>query len=109
MFSLFNKQVDPVERSAEEQQKVDAQTAKLKLYHFQACPYCARVRSQIEALSLNLEDRDIRKDMSHREALIAGGGKPQVPALRIEGEDGSVQWMYESSDIMQYLDAKFAA
>lgn len=108
MFSIFSKSKEPVERSAEEQAQVDAQTAKIKLYHFEACPYCARVRSKIDELALNMEQRDIRITPSYRDELVAGGGKGQVPALRIEDEDGSVQWMYESSDIMQYLAGRFA-
>ncbi len=35
--------------------------------------------------------------------LIAGGGKKQVPCLRIDSENGDVQWMYESDDIIHYL------
>ena len=35
--------------------------------------------------------------------LIAGGGKSQVPCLRIEDENGGVSWMYESIDIIRYL------
>lgn len=37
--------------------------------------------------------------------LVRGGGKTQVPCLRIENETGDVQWMYESDDIIQYLKA----
>jgi len=40
---------------------------------------------------------------THRDNLIDGGGKSQVPCLRIESEDGAVQWMYESRDIINYL------
>ncbi|HAI96784.1 MAG TPA: glutaredoxin, partial [Methylococcaceae bacterium] len=36
-----------------------------------------------------------------------GGGKLKVPCLRIE-EDGKVSWMYESSDIINYLEDRFA-
>lgn len=42
-------------------------------------------------------------DSEHHSALMAGGGKTQVPCLRVETEDGQVQWMYESDDIIQYL------
>lgn len=109
MFSTFNQSADPIKRSNEAQAEVDAQTAKIQLYHFNSCPYCARVRSTIEALALNIEYRDTRKDPKNSDDLLAGGGKRTVPALRIEQEDGSVQWMYESKDIMQYLNKRFAA
>lgn len=106
MFSIFSNQA-PVERSSEEQAKVDAQTSKIVLYHFEACPYCARVRDTITKLSLNIEMRDKRLEPQHEVDLIAGGGKAQVPALRIESEDGSVSWMYESGDINAYLKERF--
>ena len=35
--------------------------------------------------------------------LIAGGGKNQVPCLRIENEGGDVRWLYESIDIVRYF------
>ncbi len=108
MFSLFGNSQKPVERSAEDQQKVDAQTANLQLYHYDSCPFCARVRSHIEALALNIEFRNTQMTPGVRDELVAGGGKGQVPALRIQDEDGNVEWMYESSDIMGYLSARFA-
>ncbi len=42
-------------------------------------------------------------DKSHAQALMQGGGKTQVPCLRIEQADGSVEWMYESNDIIEYF------
>jgi len=44
-------------------------------------------------------------DREHAKALIEGGGKTQVPCLRIEGSDGEVQWMYESDDIIRFLSS----
>ncbi len=39
--------------------------------------------------------------------LIAGGGDLKVPSLRIvEGERG-FHWMYESRDIIGYLEGRF--
>ncbi len=35
--------------------------------------------------------------------LMKGGGKTQVPCLRIESGDGQVEWMYESDDILSYV------
>ena len=97
-----------IERSPEKQAEVDAQTANLILYHFESCPYCARVRSHIEALNLNIEKRDIRLEPDYRQELIDGGGKSQVPALRMVADDGTVTWMYESSDIIDWLNHQFS-
>lgn len=42
-------------------------------------------------------------DKEHAHALVTGGGKTQVPCLRIVQTNGDVQWMYESNDIIRYL------
>ena len=97
-----------IERTDKEQAAVDQQTANLSLYHFDSCPFCQRARAAITSMGLNIELRDIRQDAEHRDALMAGGGKTQVPCLRIEGQDG-VEWLYESGDIAAYLQEQFAA
>ncbi|HEX8952878.1 MAG TPA: glutathione S-transferase N-terminal domain-containing protein [Polyangia bacterium] len=98
----------PLERSAEAQARVDAETAKLALYHFQACPFCRKVRRDIRLLGLHIEQRDIKQDPARRDELVAGGGKKQVPCLRIAEPDGAVRWLYESRDIGRYLAQRFA-
>jgi len=77
---------------------------KLALYNSDACWFCARVRQTIQQLGLEIEIRDAVGNNTHREALLAGGGKTQVPCLRIEDEKGNVRWMYESADICRYLE-----
>jgi glutaredoxin 2 len=49
--------------------------------------------------------KDILFESGNSDNLIAGGGKNQVPCLRIENEDGDVRWLYESIDIVRYLKA----
>lgn len=80
-------------------------TLNLTLYHFQACPFCAVTRNVLNHVSLEVEQRDIQKDRKYRQELISGGGKPQVPCLRIE-ENGNIQWLYESKNIMSFLKQK---
>jgi len=99
----------PVQRTPETQKSIDAQTAGMVLYHFQQCPFCVKTRRQIHRLALNIENRDARNDPKWNQELITDGGKYQVPCLKITADDGSVQWMYESSNINQYLDKKFSA
>ena len=53
--------------------------------------------------------RDTLRDASARAELLAGGGRGTVPCLRITEADGSVRWMYESTDIIRYLDGEFTA
>jgi glutaredoxin len=98
-------------RSAESQAKVDAETAKLALYQFETCPFCVKVRRTIQRLGLKIELRDAKDDSKWpkwKEELVREGGEYQVPCLRIPEADGSVRWMYESSDIVSYLEARFA-
>ncbi len=90
------------------QQQVDQACSQMALYHFQTCPFCIKVRHEMGRLSLPIELRDAQHDAEHKEALLQGGGKVQTPCLRITGDDGQVQWMYESGDIIQYLQQRFA-
>ena len=76
---------------------------KLALYHFSSCPFCLRVRAAISRLGLEVELRDIHKEGKHLAELLEGMGRQTVPVLRIESDDGEVQWMPESGDIVQYL------
>ena len=48
-------------------------------------------------------------DRDNAKALMLGGGKTQVPCLRIEHENGRVECMYESIDIIQYLKQGIAS
>ena len=94
--------------SPERQAELDAQTAHMALYQYAACPFCVKTRRAIRRLGLNIELRDARNDPQHHRELEQQGGKQQVPCLRIE-EDGEVSWMYESSDIIAYLEKRFAS
>ena len=96
-------------RPAAEQVAVDARTRNLALYHFPTCPFCLKSRRTMRRLSLDIELRDARQDEAHRAALIAGGGKPQVPCLLITDADGKQAWLYESDAINGYLNREFGA
>ena len=80
-----------------------SQPKKLALYHYDACPFCAKTRQAINELNLDIELRNIQKSRQHRTDLQQGGNKTQVPCLRIEGENKKVQWLYESDDIITFL------
>lgn len=94
-------------RPAEEQQAIDAECSKLALYHFSTCPFCIKVRHEMARLSLPIQLRDAQHDPVHRADLLQGGGKIQTPCLRVEDGRGNVLWMYESNDIIQYLQQRF--
>ena len=90
----------------------------LALYHYDSCPYCAKVRRAIYDLSQkfelwnieprnielrNIELRNIELEPQHYIDLLEGGGKPQVPCLRIKNTDGNDEWLYESDEIINFL------
>lgn len=74
----------------------------LALYHYDACPYCARVREAIAELGVEVELRDVLETPEHRRELVRARGRGTVPVLRIEDEDG-VRWTAESRDIVRWL------
>ncbi|MBT9494262.1 MAG: glutathione S-transferase N-terminal domain-containing protein [Paucibacter sp.] len=97
-----------LQRSAERQAEVDAQCASLALYQFKTCPFCIKVRREMDALALPIARLDAQHDESNRAALLQGSGATKVPCLRITGADGSVQWLSESGAIVDYLRGRFA-
>jgi len=107
---LWDKLTTPrgIVRSPEDQQQIDASTKNLVLYEFRMCPFCIKARRAIKRLSLNIERRDAMRQQSSREELLAGGGNIKVPCLRITDDAGDTTWMYESSDIIAYLQQRFA-
>ena len=48
--------------------------------------------------------RNTVMDISAYRELVTGGGRATVPCLRIERAEGQVEWMYESIDIMRFID-----
>ena len=102
---LFKPSV--VKRNDEEQAKVDQETKILKLYQFYACPFCVKTRRAIKRLNLKVETRDAQTAGKFRKELEISGGKIKVPCLKLEGA-GEATWMYESNDIIKYLDERFS-
>lgn len=94
-------------RSQAEQLVLDKKTSNLALYQFYACPFCIITRRTMRRLGLNIELRDAQNDPQWQQELIEQGGKRQVPCLRINNEDGKVEWLYESSDIKHYLENQY--
>jgi glutathione S-transferase len=75
-----------------------------ELFYFSTCPYCIRVRLALRRLKLEIPLKNILTHPEYNSELLAGGGEAQVPCLRIENEQGEVRWMYESGDIVRYLE-----
>ncbi|MDO8206811.1 MAG: glutathione S-transferase N-terminal domain-containing protein [Gallionella sp.] len=95
-------------RPTEVQQQTDLECKKLALYHFKTCPFCIKVRHEMARLSLQIALRDAQHDPEHRAGLLHGGGKIQTPCLQVTDQLGNVQWIYESKDIIKYLQQRFS-
>jgi glutaredoxin len=86
---------------------LQAFSAMLCLYQFRSCPFCARVRRTIDRLGLSIPEKDISSSVIFRDELERNGGSHVVPCLRIPG-DGDDIWMYESADIVKWLESRVA-
>jgi glutathione S-transferase len=80
-----------------------ATDATLSLYYFETCPYCVRVLDAMKEMDVALPLKHILHEPAHGEELVREGGKDQVPCLKIESGNGTVTWLYESLDIIDYL------
>ena len=96
----------PMIRTSVQQQGADHKASKLILYHFEACPFCVRVRREIKRLGIPIEMREVKRNRSFHDELMAGGKNFQVPCLRIQ-DPTQARWMYESAEINRYLQAEF--
>lgn len=97
----------PMQRDLEQQKLVDEQTRHLTLYQLTACPFCIKTRRALRRLNLDIETRNVQPGTPGRAELEQGGGRIQVPCLKIS--DDEEKWMYESGDIIHYLEQRFGA
>jgi len=109
LILLFDLLTSPrgIKRPAGEQARLDRETGQLALYQFQACPFCVKVRRFLKRNSLNIETRDARRDPRHRQEMLEQAGQVKVPCLRISEPQGEVRWLFESNDIIRYLESRF--
>ncbi len=82
----------------------DGRTIDLELYKKDNCPYCQRVYEALARLDVRVRMRDIRREPGAVDELVRVGGKRQVPCLFVDGKP-----LYESADIVRFLDETFAA
>lgn len=77
----------------------------LELYKMDSCPFCQRVMRYVASTGrTDIVYKDINESREAEKTLIRVGGKRQVPCLFIDGSP-----MYESLDIIQWLEAHPAA
>ena len=90
-----------------EQEQVEKELGNLSIYQFQLCPFCIKTRRNLYRLNLPIKYRDAMNDSHSRQELLEQGGKIQVPCLRISNNDKTT-WMDESTEIINYLNKRFA-
>jgi glutathione S-transferase len=78
----------------------------LELYDFEGCPYCRKVREVLSELDLDYVEHPVAHGSPRRSELKQLGGKVQVPYL-VDPNTGTR--MYESDDIIAYLNATYGA
>jgi glutathione S-transferase len=78
----------------------------LTLYNMEGSPYCRKVREALSELDLPHIVRNVPKGSPKRAELQQRGGKVQVPYLIDPNTD---QEMYESDDIVAYLQERYGA
>ena len=102
--SIHDKGVDyvPYDRPAKEGVTMQH---KLDLYYYDECPYCQKVLRAMRRLGIEDEItlKNILRSQEAADTLVRVGGKRQVPCLFIDGDP-----LYESDDIVAYLERAFA-
>ncbi len=78
---------------------------KLALHYYDACPFCQMVLRVLPQLAADVELRNVLSQPEYRQEQQQATGRTTVPCLRLEDDQGQVQWLYESMDIIQYLKA----
>ena len=75
----------------------------IKLYQFETCPFCIKVRKKLDELNLNYETVEVSRDRAKRTKIKELSGQIKVPVL--EDSDGTV--VYDSSRIVEYLEDNY--
>ena len=95
-----------MKRDPNTQNKINEITKNMSLYQYKACPFCVKVRRKLRKYSLNIELKDTKNNNANKNDLKTLGGKLKVPCLRIENNKSDIQWLYESKDIINFLENK---
>lgn len=83
----------------------------LELYQAEGCPYSETAREKLSELGVSYtihnprtHDGEVLNEQTHDE-LLAVGGEDQIPFLVDHGREAT---LYESDDIVAYLDEHYA-
>ena len=83
--------------------------AKLTLYQFKDCPYCAKVRAKLDSLELEYDKVNVLRNREDpiRKELWRQSGVPTVPVLKITDKNQPDLFIGESEKIIDYLQQHF--
>lgn len=98
--------VKPVQRSRDEQHRLDRASRKMHLYFCRTCPSSIEVKRHCEKLGLRVVEKDVIRVNAYRNELVNGGGAPRVPCLRID-DNQQDRWLYSRKAILEYLNQRF--
>ena len=84
-------------------------TPNLELYQMDHCPYCQKVRAAFDDMNIKYKKIDALPGTPEREELISLGGKGQVPFLVDKTNPDNLTMMYESDDIVAYVQEHYSA
>ena len=104
LFVNLITQPKPILREKSKQHRVDMATKNLTIYQFEACPFCVKVRRFMRKNSLKINLKDAKNNKIFKAELISMGGKHKVPCLKIEGNNSKDVWLYESKEIIKFLN-----
>lgn len=79
---------------------------KFALYYYDSCPYCQRVLHALPNLKVDVEKRNVKNEPQWHQEKLAATGSSQVPCLKITDDSGKEQWMFESADIIRFLQSQ---
>ena len=80
---------------------------ELTLYQDPTCPFCRRVLAFLDQIEKTVPMRDTLRELEAYRELVVGGGRATVPCLRIKEGETREKWLYESLDIIEYLQNHF--
>lgn len=83
---------------------------ELTLYQYPSCPFCARVRTVLEAKNIPYKTVNVARspDDPERKMVIEKSKCSTVPVLHAVLDSGEDVWMGESGDIIAFLEERFS-
>ncbi|AFZ73623.1 glutathione S-transferase N-terminal domain-containing protein [Natronobacterium gregoryi] len=80
--------------------------ADITLYDLPGCPFCAKVRTKLEELDLEYDVIEVPRSHADRTDVEDVSGQTGVPVITDETQ--GVEGLYESDDIVEYLEETYA-